>query len=266
MLKLTIGNQRGGVGKTTTAIAISRCFADQGKRVLLIDADPQGSVGSMLRLKPELFLNDFLFGKRKFSDCIQQPCNNLDILCGNRDTVEAEQRAISQLGRERLFEFAFTPVESSYDALIIDVGPSISLMQICAVVYTTNFLIPVSMDTISVSGATTFLTHAEEIRELVGKPTKPVAILPTVVDHRYGLTETVLGMIAKICERHNIPMLNGIRTDASVGKAMRARQFLADLDPKSKALEDYKAVTARIIELLEGKENVVNGEPAAHVA
>ena len=73
-------------------------------------------------------------------------------------------------------------------------------------------------------------------------------------------------MIAKICERHNIPMLNGIRTDASVGKAMRARQFLADLDPKSKALEDYKAVTARIIELLEGKENVVNAEPAAHVA
>jgi chromosome partitioning protein len=266
MLKLTVGNQRGGVGKTTTAIAISRCLADQGRRVLLIDADPQGSVGSMLRLKPELFLNDFLFGKRKFSDCLQQPCANLDILCGNRDTVEAEQRAISQLGRERLFEFAFTPVESSYDAVVIDVGPSISLMQICAVVYTANFLIPVSMDTISVSGATTFLTHAEEIRELVAKPTKAVAILPTVVDHRYGLTETVMGMIAKVCERHNIPMLTGIRTDASVGKAMRARQFLADLDPKSKALEDYKAVTAKIVELLEGEEKEIHGEPAANVA
>jgi chromosome partitioning protein len=117
-----------------------------------------------------------------------------------------------------------------------------------------------------VSGATTFLTHAEEIRELVAKPTKAVAILPTVVDHRYGLTETVMGMIAKVCERHNIPMLTGIRTDASVGKAMRARQFLADLDPKSKALEDYKAVTAKIVELLEGEEKEIHGEPAANVA
>ena len=266
MIKLTIGNQRGGVGKTTTAIAVSRCLADHGKRVLLIDADPQGSVGSMLRLKPELFLNDFLFGKRKFSDCIQQPCKNLDILCGNRDTVEAEQRAISQLGRERLFEFAFTPIESSYDAVVIDVGPSISLMQICAVVYTTNFLIPVSMDTISVSGATAFLTHAAEIRDLVAKPTRALGILPTVVDHRYGLTETVLGMITKICERHDIPMLNGIRTDSSIGKAMRARQFLADLDPKSKALEDYKAVSAKIIQMLEVEEVVSNDEPTAHVA
>lgn len=266
MIKLTIGNQRGGVGKTTSAIAISRCLADQEKRVLLIDADPQGSVGSMLRLKPELFLNDFLFGKRKFSDCIQQPCKNLDILCGNRDTVEAEQRAISQLGRERLFEFAFSPIETPYDAVIIDVGPSISLMQICAVVYTTNFLIPVSMDTISVSGATAFLTHAEEIKELVGRPTKALGILPTVVDHRYGLTETVLGMIAKICERHDIPMLNGIRTDSSIGKAMRARQFLADLDPKSKALEDYRTVTSRIIHALEAEEVTAHGESSTHVA
>jgi nitrogenase subunit NifH len=73
-------------------------------------------------------------------------------------------------------------------------------------------------------------------------------------------------MITKVCERHEIPMLNGIRTDSSIGKAMRARQFLADLDPKSKALEDYRTVTAKIIQVLELEEVVSNGEPSAHVA
>src|SRR5579885_3579748 len=59
MIRLTIGNQRGGVGKTTTAVTLARLWAERGLRTLLVDADPQGSIGSILKIKPELYLNDF---------------------------------------------------------------------------------------------------------------------------------------------------------------------------------------------------------------
>jgi chromosome partitioning protein len=61
VIRLTIGNQRGGVGKTTTAVTLARLWAERGLRTLLVDADPQGSIGSILRVKPELYLNDFLW-------------------------------------------------------------------------------------------------------------------------------------------------------------------------------------------------------------
>ena len=60
MMRLMVGNQRGGVGKTTTALNLARCFSDRGLRTLLIDADPQGSVSSVLKLRPEHYLSDFL--------------------------------------------------------------------------------------------------------------------------------------------------------------------------------------------------------------
>ena len=78
MIRLTIGNQRGGVGKTTTAVTIARLWAERGLRTLLVDADPQGSIGSILRVKPELYLNDFLWNKRRLADCVIQPVKNLE--------------------------------------------------------------------------------------------------------------------------------------------------------------------------------------------
>ena len=73
VIRLTIGNQRGGVGKTTTAVTLARLWAERGLRTLLVDADPQGSIGSILRVKPELYLNDFLWNKRRLADCVIRP-------------------------------------------------------------------------------------------------------------------------------------------------------------------------------------------------
>ncbi len=251
MMKLTIGNQRGGTGKTTTAVTLARVFAEMGKRTLLIDADPQGSVAYMLRLKPELFLNDFMWHKRRLEDCLVSPIENLKVLCSNRDTVEAESRAESQIGRERLFELLFAPYDGNFDVVLVDVSPSISLMQVCAMVYTQRFLIPISMDALSVVGASALLNTADLIRKQSKAACWPVALLPTVVDRRYRLTDEIMAMIARMGEADGIPVLPGIRTDATVSKATRQRCFIADLDPESKALEDYRAVANRLLELCE---------------
>lgn len=247
MIRLTIGNQRGGVGKTTTAVTIARLWAERGLRTLLVDADPQGSIGSILRVKPELYLNDFLWNKRRLADCVTHPIERLDVLCSNRDTLEAEQRATGTIGRERIFETIFQPVEDNYDAVLVDIGPSLSLMQICALVYTTDYLIPISMDALSVTGATAFFNTAEQLQVQIKKTSRCVGLLPTIVDHRYQNTEMVMKMIHMISENYKVGVFPGIRTDSVVAKAIRQRQFIADVDPRAKCLEDYRAVSDQLL-------------------
>lgn len=247
MIRLTIGNQRGGVGKTTTAITLARLWAEQGLRTLLVDADPQGSIGSILRVKPELYLNDFLWNKRRLTDCVMKPIERLDVLCSNRDTLEAEQRATGTIGRERIFELIFQPIEDNYDAIIIDIGPSLSLMQICAMVYTTDYLIPISMDALSVTGATAFFNTAEQLEVQIKKTCRCVGLLPTIMDQRYQNTEMVMKMIQLISENYQVSVLPGIRTDSTVAKAIRLRQFIADVDARAKCLEDYRLVSEQLL-------------------
>jgi len=250
MMKLMIGNQKGGVGKTTTAIILARCLADRGLRTLLIDSDPQGSVTVTLRLKPEAYLADFILNQLRLPDCVVHVAERMDVLCGNRETTSMEQRIFTMYGREHVFQNAFGMYEETYDAIVVDVAPSISLLQACSMVFCQNILIPVSMDTLSVSGAGATIFSAKTIGDSVRAPIRPMALLPTIVNRRYGLTDVVMKMIGQLSENYNIPVLNTIRTDQAIGKAARLHRMLVDVDPKAKALEDYEAATTSLLNML----------------
>jgi chromosome partitioning protein len=251
VMRLMVGNQRGGVGKTTTAMTLARCFADRGFRTLLVDADPQGSISSVLKLRPEHYLADFLLRQLHLRDCVLKVSDTMDVLCGGRTTTDAEQQVTSVVARERLFEDMFSNFDEINDCVLIDVAPSISLMQACAMVYARHFLIPVAMDSLSVSGAGASLFYASTISRACRVPIKPVALLPTIVNKRIGLTEVVMNMIHALGQQNEIPTIGPIRTDTAVGKAHRAHQFLADFDSKSKALEDYDQVASQILEFFQ---------------
>ena len=250
MIKLMIGNQKGGVGKTTSAITLARCLADRGNRTLLIDADPQGSIAVTLKLRPENYISDFILNQLRLQDCVQQVAPKLDVLCGNRETSSMEQRLFTSYGREHVFQKAFRMYEELYDAIIVDVAPSISLLQACSMVFCENILIPVSMDTLSVSGAGATIFSAKTISESVETRIKAVGLLPTIVNRRFGLTDVVMKMIEQLSEAYSIPVLNSIRTDQAVGKAGRLHKMIADSEPTSKALEDYDTAAGAILELL----------------
>ena len=250
MIKLMVGNQKGGVGKTTTAITLARCFADRGLRTLLIDSDPQGSVTVTLRLKPEAYLADFILNQLRLPDCVVEVADRLRVLCGNRETTAMEQRIFTMYGREHVFQNAFGMYEDDYDAIVVDVAPSISLLQACSMVFCQNVLIPISMDTLSVSGAGATIFSAQTIGDSIRTPIKPLALLPTIVNRRYGLTDVVMKMIQQLSETYKIPVLNTIRTDQIIGKSARLHKMVADVDPKAKALEDYEAATDALLDLL----------------
>lgn len=253
MLRLLVSNQRGGAGKTTTVTTIGRILADRGYKVLIVDIDPQGSVASILGIRPELALYDFLIGDRIFEDCIVHVYKNMDVLCSNRKTVEAEARLMATIGRERVFQSVFQAVERNYQVVLMDSSPTITLLSTCATLYTRQILVPVAMDVMSFQGTTANIQSAESLSELFETNIRTVAILPVMVHGRRNLTDMVMKALEKVSEEFKIPLLAGIRTDTAVGKAASQKKFLIDYDPGSKALEDYVVATDELAKILSGQ-------------
>jgi chromosome partitioning protein len=253
MTRLVISNQRGGVAKTTTAVNLARYFADLGSRVLVIDTDPQGSVGSILGLRAEHNLHSFVIKKLAFRECLVSAHPNIDVMCSSRDTVQTEAILMGETARELTFQNLFPTVDRDYDVVLVDVAPSISLLQTCAMLYAQQLVIPVSMDGLSLQGAVASIETAKMLSELFRTPIRSVAILPVMVDRRYQMTEMVLESLKGLSERYSVPLLTAIRTDASVSKAARQKQFLIDYDPKCKAVEDYATACSELSGLFTGE-------------
>lgn len=253
MIRLVIANQKGGVSKTTTCLSLARCLAEKGMKVLLIDTDSQGSIASSLGLKVSNSLYHFLIANYRFRDCVVSAHPNIDILCSTRDTVEAEGILTPRPGRELIFQVTLSPVEETYDAILIDVAPSITLLQSCAMMYAQQILIPLTMDPLSLQGAFAALQTSKSLNSLFKSSVKPVAILPVMVDRRLQMTDLILSSIQPVADEYGIPILNSIRTDSTVPKATRARKFLADYDPRSKAAEDYRIACDQLLEHLQAQ-------------
>jgi chromosome partitioning protein len=242
MIRLVISNQKGGVAKTTTTHTLARYFADKGSKVLIVDTDSQGSIGVALGLKPQNYLHQFVVNSFRFSDCVVSAGANIDVMCSNRETVETESLLMGRTGRELTFRMLFTPLdEERYDVVLVDVAPSISLLQTCAIVYTQQILIPVAMDPLSLQGAVAAIETSKTLNGLFRTNIRPVGLLPVMVDRRLGITDVVLDTLDGLAKQYGTSLLPSIRVDSSVTKAVRARKFLADFDPKCKACEDYNA-------------------------
>ncbi|MEJ1928670.1 ParA family protein [Nostoc sp. NIES-2111] len=251
MIRLVIANQRGGVGKTTAAVNYACYLAQQGRRTLLIDTDSQGSVGIMLNLKPKLFFSHFLVNKFHLDECVVPYQDNLFVLCGNKDTVQAESSLAGAVVRELALKITLQPYESSYDAVVIDVSPSINLLQTAAMVYARNVLIPVNMDLLSLNGANAAYDMIRLLNDLIRADIRAIGLMPCQVDHRLSITTLVQQGLEKMSQLFAVPILPGIRTDQNVNKAFRAREPLLTFDPSSKAAQDYVTVFEQITELME---------------
>ncbi len=261
LIKFVVSNQRGGVGKTTTATTLARCFAERGMKTLLIDTDSQGSIQQILGIKPEYSLWDFLIGQIALKTCVVPIHPMIDVLCSDRRTMEAEDVITSRMGREMTFEQAFGPQEGLYEAIVIDVAPSLNLFQTCAMMYTRHVLIPAAMDSLSAAGAASNFQAMDTINRMfkVEPPIKAIGLLPVIVDRRLQMTDLVLESLEGLSARTGTPVFTPVRTDTAVVKAGRQRLFLSDYDPKSKALEDYNKVADQLLaEFKVTKENAAD--------
>jgi len=237
---------------------MARYLADNGMKVLIIDTDSQGSITPLLGLKPVATLYDFIVKNFRFEECLTPAQANIHVLCSSRNTSEAEHHILTQVYREFVFEKMFVPYENQYDAILVDVAPSISLLQTCAMIFCRQVLIPVAMETLSLQGCTASINMASVLNSQFRDGTvnvRTVGILPVMVNPRLQMTDLVMNALKELSEVHRVPILPSIRQDVEVVKAAKMRKFLADHAPNSRALADYNDAMKQLLDhLASGKD------------
>jgi chromosome partitioning protein len=257
VIKVTIANQRGGIGKTTTSLTLARCFADDGKRVLLIDTDPQGSIFITLDIgdRVKYWLHQFVDDKLSLNEAVTPIRENIDVIASDRRAVRLEGILSSMPAKEMVFTRLLEGAEGRYDAVIFDVAPSISSLQTCAIAYTRNVLCPVGMDHLSIEGVMGTLQVIHLLNQWQGMNCRCVGFLPTMVDRRFAVTDMVLRTLEFESRERKIPVFHGIRTDQAVNRSSSGNMFLQDFDPKSKAVEDYETAYRELTEYILNNPN-----------
>ncbi len=193
---ITICNQKGGVGKTTTAINLSSYVALTGKRVLLIDADPQGNATSGIGLdkaKVEQSLYNVLLNQKPLSETIlstQVP--NLFITPSNLDLTGVEVELVGAIGRDFRLKKALEPVKGLYDFIFIDCPPSLSLLTVNALTACDSMLIPIQCEYYALEGLSQLMTTINLVKDHLNPDLNIEGILLTMADFRTNLTGEVI--------------------------------------------------------------------------
>ena len=199
---IAIANQKGGVGKTTTTVNLGAELATMGRRVLIIDLDPQAAATYSLGHDPEgitkTIYNAFVKKDATMREVIlPTSVENLSIAPANLDLAGAELDLIHNYTRERVLKDALAPIAADYDYILIDCPPSLTLLTVNAFVASTEVLIPLQTHLLSLRGVTRLLETIREISSL--NPTlKVTGILPTMYDGRSNLNKEILATISQV--------------------------------------------------------------------
>lgn len=193
---ISICNQKGGVGKTTTAINTATYLALGSRRILLIDIDPQANATSGLgidKTKVEKSVYDVLINDMKIEDIIQKTIvSNLDILPSNLALTGAEVELVPVLSREYRLTKALTDIREKYDFIFIDCPPSLGLLTINALTASDSTLIPIQCEYYALEGLSQLINTVNLIKENLNPKLEIEGVLLTMADYRTNLTGEVI--------------------------------------------------------------------------
>ena len=182
---ISLANQKGGVAKTTSTVNLAAALKERGKRVLVVDLDPQSNLTMSFGVDPERIeksMFDVLVSRLPITDVIHE--REVDLAASSIDLAGAELAMASMIGRERTLEKAFAPIKKDYDYILIDTPPSLGLLTINAFTASDGVIVPVQCEYLSLRGLVQLEATLEMIRENLNRGVKIVGILPTMVDKR----------------------------------------------------------------------------------
>ena len=238
---VSVANQKGGVGKTTTTVNLSTILAKRGKKVLLIDTDPQGNATSGLGIEKESDLStyDLLITDVAAEDIIQETgIKNLYISPSNMNLAGAEVQLVSMMSREQRMKEKLDVIKDKFDFILIDCPPSLGLITLNAFTASDSVLIPVQCEYYALEGLGQLLNTVELVRKHLNKNLYVEGAILTMYDIRTNLANQVVREVKRFFQ--NKVYKTVIPRNVKVSEAPSDGMPITIYDPKSKGARSYE--------------------------
>lgn len=240
---LAIGSEKGGVGKTTTAVTLAHALALQNFKVLLIDMDSQGNCAIALGVTAEKTTYEALVMKEPIEKCVTHARPNLDLLASDHRMAKVKNYMIAEGHNSHMILSEAMAHQNTYDWVVLDNAPSLDIANLNALMYAQQVVIPIAVDYLAMVGARQYMETVSEAKR-AGAQVVISAIVPTFYDGRVRRSQEILEIL-----RQNFgPIVaEPIPINTRLAEAPNARKTIWEYDPRSSGARAYIKLTERII-------------------
>ena len=246
---IAIANQKGGVGKTTTTINLAACVAEKGKKVLVIDTDPQGNATTGFGIEKNELDNTFyelMLGECSVKECIiPDVIDNLSLIPSNVNLAAAEIELVDKARKEYVLKNEIDWVKDQYDYIFIDCPPSLSMLTVNAMTTADSVLVPIQCEYYALEGLSQLIHTVNLIRKKINPNLTMEGVVFTMYDARTNLSEEVVQNVKDTLEERIFKTL--IPRNVRLAEAPSYGQPINIYDGKSAGAEAYRGLADELI-------------------